>query len=114
MEHLGPREILPTGPDHRLRFTGKGEPIVWSAPEESPPIVRASVDAVKRRRLDRTVVVKGTEAPVAGRVPEYCAQGGLGGNFNVHLLPTTSAITGPWSLWAPSFGARAVDFTYAP
>jgi len=110
MEHLGPREILPTGPDHRLRFTGKGEPIVWSAPEESPPLVQAAVAAVKRRKLDRTVVVKGTEAPVAGRVPEYCAQGGLGGNFNAHLLPTTSAITGPWSLWAPSFGAHAVDF----
>jgi hypothetical protein len=110
MEHLGPREILPTGPGHRLEFTGKGEPIVWSAPEESPPLVQAAVAAVKRRKLDRTAVVKGTEAPVAGRVPEYCAQGGLGGNFNAHLLPTTSAITGPWSLWAPSFGARAVDF----
>ena len=110
MEHLGAREILPAGPDHRLRYTGRGEPIVWSAPEESPPLVEASVDAVKRRHLDNTAVVKGTEAPVAGRVPEYCAQGGLGGNFNAHLLPTASAITGPWSLWAPSFGVRAVDF----
>ena len=110
MEHLGTREILPTGPEHRLRFTGRSEPIVWSAPEESPPLVQASVAAVKRRKLDTVAVVKGTEAPVAGRVPEYCAQGGLGGNFNAHLLPTSSTITGPWSLWAPSFGARAVDF----
>ncbi len=110
MEHLAPREILPAGPNHRLRYTGRGEPIVWSAPEESPPLVRAAVDAVKRRKLDRTAVLKGTEAPVADRVPQYCAQGGLGGNFNAHLLPTTSAITGPWSLWAPSFGERAVDF----
>jgi hypothetical protein len=110
MEHLGAREILPTGPGHRLRFTGRGEPIVWSAPEESPPLVRASVDAVERRNLDSTAVLKGTEAPVADRVPQYCAQGGLGGNFNAHLLPTASAITGPWSLWAPSFGAQAVDF----
>lgn len=110
MEHLGTREILPTGPSHRLEPTGRGEPIVWSAPQESPPLVRASIDAVERRRLDRVAVVKGTEAPVAGRVPEYCAQGGLGGNFNAHLLPTTSTITGPWSLWAPSFGEKAVDF----
>jgi len=110
MEHLGAREILPTGAHHRLQFTGRGEPIVWSAPEESPPLVAASVAAVKRRHLDNTAVVKGTEAPVADRVPQYCAQGGLGGNFNAHLLPTTSAITGPWSLWAPFFGARAVDF----
>jgi hypothetical protein len=110
MEHLGAREILPTGPHHRLQFTGRGEPIVWSAPQESPPLVQASVAAVKRRHLDNTAVVKGTEAPVVDRVPQYCAQGGLGGNFNAHLLPTTSAITGPWSLWAPSFGAKAVDF----
>ena len=110
MEHLGAREILPTGSDHRLRFTGRGEPIVWSAPEESPPLVRASVDAVARRHLDNTAVLRGTEAPVADRVPQYCAQGGLGGNFNAHLLPTASAITGPWSLWAPSFGEAAVDF----
>jgi hypothetical protein len=109
MEHLGTREILPSGPDHHLRFTGRGEPIVWSAPEESPPLVQATVDAVQRRNLDVVGVVKGTEAPVADRVPQYCAQGGLGGNFNAHLLPTASAITGPWSLWAPSFGARAVD-----
>ena len=110
MEHLGSREILPTGPNHRLEFTGRAEPIVWSAPEESPPLVQASVDAVQRRKLDVVAVVKGTEAPVADRVPQYCAQGGLGGNFNAHLLPTSSAITGPWSLWAPSFGEQAVDF----
>jgi hypothetical protein len=110
MEHLGTREILPTGPQHRLQFTGRSEPIVWSAPEESPPLVQASVAAVKRHGLDTVAIVKGTEAPVAGRVPEYCAQGGLGGNFNAHLLPTSSTITGPWSLWAPSFGERAVDF----
>ena len=72
--------------------------------------MQASVDAVQRRKLDVVAVVKGTEAPVADRVPQYCAQGGLGGNFNAHLLPTSSAITGPWSLWAPSFGERAVDF----
>ena len=57
MEHLGTREILPTGPNHRLEFTGRAEPIVWSAPEESPPLVQASVDAVQaaqaRRRRGR-------------------------------------------------------------
>jgi hypothetical protein len=110
MEHLGTREILPTGPGNRLEFTGRAEPIVWSAPEESPPLVIASIDAVKRRKLDTVAVVKGTEAPVADRVPQYCAQGGLGGNFNAHLLPTASAITGPWSLWAPFFGEKAVEF----
>lgn len=110
IEHLGTREILPTGPNNTLRFTGRGEPIAWSAPEESPTLVRASVDAVKRRRLDHTVVLKGVEAPVADRVPQFCSQGGLGTNFNSLLIPTISTITGPWSLWAPSFGERAIDF----
>jgi hypothetical protein len=110
LEHLGTREILPSGPSNRLAFTGKGEPFVWSVGEESPAMVHAAVAATKRRKLDRTAVLKGVEAPVGDRVPEFCSQGGLGSNFQPRLVPTTSMITGPWSLWAPSFGARAIDF----
>lgn len=36
--------------------------------------------------------------------------GGLGTSFHQHLFPTTSIISGPWSLWAPKFGALAVDY----
>ena len=110
LEHLGTREILPSGPSNRLTFTGRGEPFVWSVGEESPALVNAAIAATKRRKLDRTAVLKGVEAAVSDRVPEYCSQGGLGSNFQPRLIPTTSVITGPWSLWAPSFGARAVDF----
>jgi hypothetical protein len=110
MEHLGTREILPSGRDNRLRFTGKGEVIAWSVGEESPVLVKAAIAGVKREKLDRTAVLKGVEAGDSSRVPEFCSQGGLGSNFQPHLLPTMSTITGPWSLWAPSFGRRAIDF----
>ena len=30
--------------------------------------------------------------------------------FHSHLIPTMAMISGPWSLWAPSFGESAIDF----
>jgi hypothetical protein len=110
IEHLGTREILPTGRGNRLEMTGLGEVMAWSAPEESPVLVEASVEAVKRRQLDRTAVLQGVGAPDPGQVPRICSQGGLGSNFHARLIPTTSIISGPWSLFAPSFGEEAVDF----
>jgi hypothetical protein len=110
IEHLGTREILPTGLDNRLELTGAGEVMAWSAPEESPVLVEASVEAVRRRQLDRTAVLQGVGVPDAGQVPRICSQGGLGSNYHSRLVPTTSIISGPWSLFAPSFGEQAVDF----
>jgi hypothetical protein len=108
LEHLGAREILPTEPGGRLEFTGQGEVFAWSAPAESPVLVEASVDAVTRRGLDRTAVIEGVGVPGA-QVPSICSQGGLGTNFHGLLIPTIAGISGPWSLWAPSFGEEAVD-----
>ena len=42
-------------------------------------------------------------------MPSICSQGGLGTNFHGHLIPTIAGISGPWSLWAPSFGESAID-----
>ncbi len=108
-EHLGSREILP-GADGRLAFTGNGDTFAWSAPAESPVLVKASIDAVKRRKLDRTAVLQGVGVPVDGQVPQICSQGGLGTVFHSHLIPTVAGISGPWSLWAPAFGEDAIDF----
>jgi hypothetical protein len=110
MEHMGTREILPEGPNNKLAFTGKSEPIAWSVAAELPALVKASVAAVKRRKLDRTVVIKGVGLPVQGQVPSICSYGGIGGSLNWRLIPSIATISGPWSLWAPSFGAKAVDF----
>jgi hypothetical protein len=111
-EHLGTREILPVegAADGRLELTGEAELFAWSAPEESPVLVTASIDAVKRRKLARTAVLKGVGAPDTSHVPSVCSQGGLGTNFHGLLIPTIAGISGPWSLWAPSFGEGAIDF----
>jgi len=110
-EHLGTREILPVegDPEGRLEFTGKPELFAWSAPEESPVLVQASIDAVKRRKLPRTAVLKGVGIPDDAHVPSVCSQGGLGTNFHGLLIPTIAGISGPWSLWAPAFGEDAID-----
>lgn len=111
-EHLGTREILPIegDPEGRLEFTGEDEMLAWSAPDESPALVEATVEAVKRRELTRTVVLKGVGVPSQEHIPSICSQGGLGTNFHGLLIPTIAGISGPWSLWAPQFGEDAIDF----
>lgn len=112
IEHLGARELEPVddpdGPGRRLEFTDDAELLLWAAgPSEA--IRRAVIDSTVARRLERVLVAPGFSAPVEGQVPQIVSFGGLGTYFNLHLIPTTSIITGPWSLWAPAFGADAVD-----
>lgn len=109
LEHLGSRELLPTGPGGRLELSGEGDVFAWSAPVESPVLVQASIDAVQGRGLERTAVLEGVGVPVPDQVPAICSQGGLGTNFHSLLIPTIAGISGPWSLWAPSFGEEAID-----
>ena len=105
LEHLGTKEILPRGANNHLVLTGKPETIAWSAAEESPVLVQASIAAVKRRKLTATAVLKGVGAPVSGQAPSVCSYGGIGTYLNQRLIPSIATITGPWSLWAPSFGS---------
>jgi hypothetical protein len=112
MEHMGTLEQAPTGPNNRLEFTGLTEPIAWSAPAESPVLVEASIAAVKRRQLPRTAILQGVGAPDPSQVPQICSQGGLGTIFHTDLIPTTATITGPWSMFDPVFGDKAIDFDH--
>ncbi len=73
-------------------------------------LVEASIDAVERRGLTKTAVLKGVGLPADDQVPSICSQGGLGTNFHGLLIPTIAGISGPWSLWAPAFGEDAIDF----
>jgi hypothetical protein len=113
LEHLGTREILPVpdadGSGQHLAFTGGGEPFLWAA-GDSEALRQAAITATQQRNLDYTAVLKGAELPVPGRAPEICSFGGIGGTFQSHLIPTLAMISGPWSLWAPSFGESAIDF----
>jgi hypothetical protein len=108
MEHLGSTEVLP-GDDGRLELTGETDLFAWVAPQESEALVQASIDAVERREVRRTAILKGVEAPVDGRLPPFCSQGGLGSNFNGLLIPSIGAISGPWTLWTNAFGEDAID-----
>ncbi|KAF5554244.1 hypothetical protein FMEXI_2065 [Fusarium mexicanum] len=112
VEHLGTREIEAVHeqgePGRRLCYTGRGETMFWCV-GPSPPVVQAVIAAVARRRLDRVVVTRGVSIPRFNKTPVFTSFGGIGTYYHNLLLPTTSLISGPWSLWAPSFGPDAVD-----
>ncbi|HEY1238003.1 MAG TPA: hypothetical protein VGE91_06680 [Solirubrobacterales bacterium] len=114
LEHMGTREILPVpdadGFGQHLVFTGQGESYLFGA-GDSDALQKAAVDATIARHLDHTAVLKGLGVPVGGQAPPICSMGGIGTAFQTHLIPTLAMISGPWSLWAPSFGAKAVDFS---
>ncbi|WP_434443349.1 hypothetical protein [Lentzea sp. E54] len=105
LEHLGTREFLPSG--GTLRPTGAAELSGWFA--GSPVLSWTAFLALAGRSVDRTFVLPGSDPPVPGRVPPQCSFGGIGTHFHSHLVPTMAMISGPWTLWAPSFGADAVD-----
>ncbi|MEU0877286.1 hypothetical protein ABZ345_01705 [Lentzea sp. NPDC005914] len=105
LEHLGTREFLPS--EGSLRPTGAAELSAWFA--GSPALAQAASAALTGRAVDRTFVLPGSDPPVPGRTPPQCSFGGIGTHFHSHLVPTMAMISGPWTLWAPSFGAEAVD-----
>ncbi|KAM3539183.1 hypothetical protein ARSEF1564_007905 [Beauveria bassiana] len=115
LEHMGAREILPTPrldrhlPGRDLAYTGKGEVTLWAV-GPSDTLRDAVIDAVKYRKLDRMSMMPGIGLPNATVVPEYQSFGGVGTPYHVALVPTMAIVAGPWSLWAPYFGADAVDF----
>lgn len=112
VEHLGTREYLPvprsTGPGRELALSGQSEFAGWFA--GSPRLAAAATTAIARHGLDRVFVLPGADPPNPARVPPQCSFGGLGTHFHSHLVPTMAMISGPWSLWAPSFGEEAIDF----
>ena len=113
LEHVGSKELeaspRPGGkPGEELSYTGAAEPTGISV-SDSPVLVNSITNAVQRRGLDRTLVLKGTALPTA-TVPEYCSPGGDNTAFWWKILPAVQAITGPYSLFAPSFGEHAIDF----
>lgn len=115
IEHLGTREIetydaTDGAPGQILNYTGKGETILWSVGEVQHAI-DSVVEIVKNRELDNTVVARGfPPANPPNMVPTYPSMGGLGTYYTNALVPTMALISGPWSLWAPSFGPEALDY----
>jgi hypothetical protein len=112
VEHLGTREFVAVprenGPGRELKPSGLSETAGWFA--GSPRLADTAREVIARRGLDRVTVLPGIDPPNPNRVPPQCSFGGLGTHFHGHLIPTTAMISGPWSLWAPSFGEDAIDF----
>lgn len=108
LEHLGAREVVPAG-DGSLEVTGLGELLLWSV-GPSPLLRREVVNAVQGRGLDGVLVAPGFGMARPGHVPEFGSFGGIGTYYHAHLIPTMALVSGPWSLWAPSFGEAALDF----
>ncbi|HTN80257.1 MAG TPA: hypothetical protein VMK16_11325 [Acidimicrobiales bacterium] len=112
IEHLGARVLDPQPraghPGRELVFGDEPEILLWCV-GPSDAMRAAVIDAVERRGLARVLVAPGFGAPVPGQVPPIVSFGGIGTPYNAHLVPTTSILTGPWSLWAPSFGSSAID-----
>ncbi len=75
----------------------------------STPLVHAVEAVVDGYHLDRTVVMKGADAPGATS-PPHCSFGGEGTPFEKHLLPTIGIISAPQSLYDPVFGLEGIDF----
>ena len=111
IEHLGTREILPTGDgaNRHLEFTGIADPALFGA-GDSDALRQTAVAATKRRNLPRTAVLKGLGVPNPNQAPPICSMGGLGNAFHPKLVPTLAMISGPWSLYDPVFGRKAIDF----
>jgi hypothetical protein len=115
LEHMGTREILPVGSPsgaangRELQLTGHNEIMLWCV-GPSEVLQNISIASAKMRNLDRILIARGASAPNPNAVPEYASFGGIGTSFHQHLVPTTSIISGPWSLWANRFGSSAVDY----
>jgi hypothetical protein len=111
IEHLGTREILPTGQGaaRHLEFTGRADPALFAA-GDSEVLRQTAAAATKRRKLPRTAVLKGLAIPNPDLAPSICSMGGLGNAFHPRLVPTLAMISGPWTLYDPAFGRRAIDF----
>lgn len=111
IEHLGSREILPmaNSSTNELAYTGKSEALLWSV-GPSQHAIDSVVNIAESRNLNNTVVAPGFPPGNDDAVPKYFSMGGLGSYYHSALLPTAALITGPWSLWAPNFGADALDY----
>lgn len=107
MEHLGARKVLPDT-DGTLVAGDEPELFTWIAPQESETLVKASVNAVKRRQVGETAVLRGVDSP-RDTVPPYCSQGGLGARSTSDSFRPMGAISGPWTLWTNVPGDQAFD-----
>ena len=69
-----------------------------------------AADAPKTDAATAAPAAAATDAP-APKIPVHNSFGGEGTEYQQHLLPTISLVTGPWTLYNPAFGMEAIDGT---
>ena len=115
LEHLGARELATVpraqGPGSELQLTHRHEPTIVAV-TQSTPLRSLVAKELTKFKLDRTVLVTGTDPPVTGRVPENCSFGGEGTPYERSLVPTIGVISGPRELFTPGYGIETIDFKY--
>lgn len=114
IEHLGTKAIEQVpytngSYGNHLALTDEPEVILWSVGPVQPARDLV-ISTVQGRNLSGISVSPGFPPARPERVPEYTSMGGLGTYYHTALVPTMALISGPWSLWAPSFGRDAIDF----
>jgi hypothetical protein len=114
LEHLGAYQwdAVPRGgglPGYGLRRTDIHEPSTTFV-TESPFLVQTLERGVRRRQLDRSLLLRGTTLPDDSHVPPYCSFGGEGTPYMRHLIPTVGFITAPWTLFDAGYGLEQIDF----
>jgi hypothetical protein len=114
LEHLGAYQwdAVPRGggrPGLTLRRTNLSEPSTTFV-TESPFLVRTLERDIKRHKVERSLLLKGTALPDDSHVPPYCSFGGEGTPYMVHLIPTVAFIAAPWTLFNPGYGLEQIDF----
>jgi hypothetical protein len=112
IEHLGAREYAAVprtdgGPGRVLEPSGRSEASTMFA-GESPTLISAIAQSIVQRDVRRSYLLRGSDVPAA-KIPVHNSFGGEGTEYQQHLLPAVSLVTGPWTLYNPAFGMEAVD-----
>jgi hypothetical protein len=113
LEHFGAYQwdAVPRAgkPGLTLKRTKLSEPSTTFV-TESPFLVKTLQRDIKRHKIGRSLLLKGTALPDDSHVPPYCSFGGEGTPYMVHLIPTVAFIAAPWTLFNPGYGLEQIDF----